>query len=64
VTADYPEARARVRDLTGGGGVAMSVAYDGTTTWNHPRLSGDLNGGGSGWGLSGMANIQPGTRAG
>jgi hypothetical protein len=64
VTADYPEARAQVHDLAGGGGVAMSVAYDGTTTWNNPRHSGDLNGPGNGWGLSGMASIQPDNRAG
>jgi hypothetical protein len=64
VTSDYPEARALVRSLLGGGGVAMYVAYDGTTTWNNPQHSGDLNGPGNGWGLSGQANIQPGNQPG
>lgn len=64
VTSDYPEARAVVRALAGGGGVAMSVAYQGTTTWSHPEHSADLNGPGNRWGLSGRANIRPGHRSG
>jgi len=64
VTSDYPEARADVRSLLGGGGVALSVSYDGTTTWGNPQHTGDLNGPGNAWGLSGQANIQPGNRTG
>lgn len=40
VTSDYPEARADVRALSGGGGVAMSVAYQGTTTVEPPAALG------------------------
>jgi hypothetical protein len=64
VTSDYPEARALVHSLKGGGGVALNVAYDGTTTWGHPHHTGDFNGPGHGWGLSGKTHIQPGNRAG
>jgi hypothetical protein len=64
VTSDYPEARAVVRALAGGGGVAMYVSYQGTTTWGHPQHSADLNGPGNRWGLSGRADIHPGHRAG
>jgi hypothetical protein len=60
VTSEYPHARAEVRSVLGGGGVRLYVAYNGTTTWNAPRHSGDLNGPGRGWGLSGRAGIQPG----
>jgi hypothetical protein len=64
VTSDYPEARALVHSLKGGGGVALNVAYDGTTTWGHPHHTGDLNGPGHGWGVSGKTGIQPGNRIG
>lgn len=64
VTSDYPEARALVRSLSGGGGVALNVSYDGTTTWGDPHHSGELNGPGRGWGLSGKASIQPANRGG
>jgi hypothetical protein len=64
VTSDYPEARALVHSLTGGGGVGLYVSYDGTTTWGNPQHTGDLNGPSNAWGLSGKTNIQPGNRTG
>jgi hypothetical protein len=64
VTSAYPTVRSDVRTISGGGGVALSVAYDGTTTWSAPHHSGDINGPGRSWDLSGNVNIQPGHQTG
>jgi hypothetical protein len=64
VTADYPKARAMVRNVLGGDSVAMSVAYGGTDTWNNAKHTGDVHGHNDKWTLSDPVAVQPGNRPG
>jgi hypothetical protein len=59
VSTDFPEARAQVRSLTGGGSVGLYVSYDGTTSWRNPQHVGDLNAGNEGWALPNATNLNP-----
>lgn len=60
ITSDYPTARAYVRNVIGGEGVAFNVAYEGTKTWEQPKNTGQIHGPGKNeWGASGAVNLQP-----
>lgn len=60
VTSDYPTARAYVRNVVGGEGVAFNVSYEGTETWERPKNTGQIHGPGkAGWGPSGNVNLRP-----
>jgi hypothetical protein len=60
ITTDYPTARAYVRNVVGGEGVAFNVAYEGTKTWEQPKNTGQIHGPGKAeWGPSGNVNLQP-----
>ena len=59
VTNEYPTARTIVRDLSGSQGVYLNVSYEGTTTWNKPKNTGQFHGNNTEWTLSGSLNLQP-----
>jgi hypothetical protein len=59
VTLNDPTARVWVRDVEGGEGVKVSVAYANTKTALHPKDVGHLHGQHSSWTLSNPFNIQP-----
>ena len=59
VTNEYPTARTMVRDLSGSQGVYLNVSYEGTTTWNKPKNTGQFHGNNTEWTLSGSLNLQP-----
>jgi len=59
VTSEYPTARTLVRDLAGSQGVYLNVSYEGTTTWNKPKNTGQVHGNGTEWTLSTPVNLQP-----
>src|SRR5207248_3255737 len=50
-----------VRNVTGAEGVAASVAYEGTSTWSHPKDVGHVHGQHTSWTLSNPIQIQPQT---
>jgi len=59
VTSAYPTARTLVRDLSGSEGVYRNVSYEGTTTWNKPKNTGQVHRNGTQWTLSNPVNLQP-----
>ncbi len=59
VTSEYPTARSLVRDLSGAQGVYLNVSYEGTTTWEKPKNTGQVHGNGTEWTLSTPVNLQP-----
>ena len=59
VTSLYPTARTFVRDLVGAEGVYLNVSYEGTTTWEQPKNTGQVHGSGTAWTLSTPVNLQP-----
>jgi len=59
VTSLYPTARTLVRDLAGSEGVYLNVSYEGTTTWEKPKNTGQVHGSGTAWTLSTPVNLQP-----
>jgi len=59
VTSLYPTARTLVRDLAGSQGVYLNVSYEGTTTWNKPKNTGQVHGSGTAWTLSTPVTLQP-----
>jgi len=59
VTSAYPTARTLVRDVSGSEGVYLNVSYEGTTTWNKPKNTGQVHGKGTEWTLSTPVNLQP-----
>jgi hypothetical protein len=61
VTLKMPTARVWVRDVTGAEGVAASVAYEGTSTWSHPKDVGHVHGQHTSWTLSNPIQVQPQT---
>jgi hypothetical protein len=59
VTASYPTARTMVRDVKGSEGILFSVSYEGTSTWNTPKNTGQVHGKSTAWTLSDPVNLQP-----
>ena len=59
MTSLYPTARTLVRDLAGSQGVYLNVSYEGTTTWNKPKNTGQVHGSGTAWTLSTPVTLQP-----
>jgi hypothetical protein len=59
VTSDYPTARAEVRDVVGSEGIFFYVSYEGTSTWNTPKNTGQMHGSGTAWTLATPVNLQP-----
>jgi hypothetical protein len=60
VASDYPTARTMVRNVVGGEGVQVFVAYAGTKTETNAQGAGQVHGQKTGWTLSGPLNIHPG----
>lgn len=60
VASDYPTARTMVRNVVGGEGVVVSVAYAGTKTESAAQSVGQVHGQRSAWTLSSPVNIHPG----
>ena len=60
VASDYPTARTMVRNVVGGEGVQVSVAYAGTKTASAAQTVGQVHGQRSAWTLSNPVNIHPG----
>jgi hypothetical protein len=59
VTSSYPVARAMVRNVVGSEGVFFYVSYDGTSTWNTPKNTGQVHGAGTAWTPVTPVNLQP-----
>jgi hypothetical protein len=59
VQSNYPTARAVVRSALGGGGVAVSVGYEGQQSWVRPQPAGAYKGTASSWTLAPAMNIKP-----
>jgi hypothetical protein len=59
VTSAYPTARGIVRNVNGSEGVFFYVEYEGTSTWEHPKNTGQIHGSGSAWTLVTPVNLQP-----
>ena len=64
VTSDYPTARAMVQNVIGAEGVFFYVSYEGTSTWNTPKNTGQVHGTGTAWTLVTPVNLQPFNTAG
>jgi hypothetical protein len=64
VTSEYPTARAMVRDVKGSEGVFFYVEYEGTSTWGHPKNTGQVHGAGTAWTAVTPVNMQPYNTAG
>lgn len=60
VSSDYPTARTMVRDVIGGQGVQVFVAYAGTKTQSQAQNVGQVHGQGSAWTAANSLNIHPG----
>lgn len=61
VTLQYPTARAWVRNVKGGEGISVAVAYANTKTETAPKNVGQVHGNKAGWTLSDPINVQPQT---
>jgi len=59
VTSAYPTARAYVRNVKGGEGVAFNVEYEGTPTWGKYKNTGQIHGANGAWAPSSAVNLQP-----
>jgi hypothetical protein len=59
VTSAYPTARGIVRNVKGSEGVFFYVEYEGTSTWGHPKNTGQIHGSGTDWTLVTPVNLQP-----
>jgi hypothetical protein len=59
VTSSYPTARTMVRDVKGSEGVFFYVSYEGTSTWNTPKNTGQVHGNSTAWTLATPVNLQP-----
>jgi hypothetical protein len=59
VTTEYPTARAYVRNVVGGEGVAFNVSYEGTNTWEKPKNTGQIHGANGAWAAATPVNLQP-----
>ncbi len=61
VTLQYPTARTWVRNVKGGEGISVSVAYANTKTEAAPKNVGQVHGKQNSWTLSDPVNVQPQT---
>jgi hypothetical protein len=59
VTTEYPTARAYVRNVIGGEGIAFNVSYEGTGTWEKPKSTGQIHGANGAWAAATSVNLQP-----
>jgi hypothetical protein len=59
VTSSYPTARAMVRNVVGSEGVFFYVSYQGTSTWDTPKNTGQVHGSGAAWTPVTPVNLQP-----
>ena len=59
VTSLYPTARGVVRNVKGAEGVFFYVEYEGTSTWEHPKNTGQVHGSGTAWTAATPVNLQP-----
>jgi hypothetical protein len=59
VTSEYPTARGVVRDVKGSEGIFYYVEYEGTSTWEHPKNTGQVHGNGTSWTDVTPVNMQP-----
>jgi hypothetical protein len=59
VTSSYPTARTMVRNVRGAEGVFFYVSYEGTSTWDTPKNTGQVHGNNRAWTLSDPVNLQP-----
>jgi len=59
VTSSYPTARTMVRDVKGSEGVFVYVSYEGTSTWNTAKNTGQVHGNNTAWTLSDPVTLQP-----
>ncbi|HWG08944.1 MAG TPA: hypothetical protein VN672_08040 [Solirubrobacteraceae bacterium] len=59
VTSEYPTARGMVRNVKGSEGVFYYVEYEGTSTWGHPKNTGQVHGSGTAWTAVTPVNMQP-----
>jgi hypothetical protein len=59
VSANYPTMRTMVRNVVGSEGVFFYVEYQGTSTWGHPKNTGQVHGQATAWTLATPVNIQP-----
>ena len=59
VTSAYPTARGIVRNVKGSEGVFFYVEYEGTSTWGHPKNTGQIHGNGTAWTVVTPVNLQP-----
>jgi hypothetical protein len=59
VTSAYPTARTMVRNVVGSEGVFFYVSYEGTSTWNTPKNTGQVHGANTAWTLATPVNLQP-----
>jgi len=59
VTSEYPFARGIVRNVKGSEGVFFYVEYEGTSTWGHPKNTGQIHGNHTEWTLVTPVNLQP-----
>lgn len=64
VTSSYPTARAMVRNVVGSEGVFFYVSYQGTSTWETPKNTGQVHGSGTAWTAVTPVNLQPYNAAG
>lgn len=64
VTSSYPTARTMVRDVKGSEGVFFYVSYEGTSTWNTPKNTGQVHGNSTAWTPATPVNMQPDNVAG
>ena len=62
VTSHDPAARAMVRNVTGGQGVAFYISYAGRRTWAEPRKTGQFHGRHGTWTPSTRINLLPSHR--
>ena len=59
ITADYPTARLRSRNVVGSEGVAFAVSYPSGTGWTKPSDTGSFQAAPGGWTLSKPLNLKP-----
>jgi hypothetical protein len=62
VTSHDPAARAMVRNLAGGQGIAFFISYEGKRTWNKPQKTGQFHGRHGNWTPSTRINLLPSHR--
>ena len=59
VDSTYPTAKTMIRDVSGGGGVAVFVTYADGSSWGKARSGGNAHGHDQEWGLSDRISLMP-----